>query len=40
VSTRTAGEAWATAYGTLASAMIAAADDLAREATAEGTIAA
>jgi hemoglobin-like flavoprotein len=33
-------EAWAVAYGTLASVMIAAADDLAREATAEGTIAA
>jgi hemoglobin-like flavoprotein len=33
-------EAWAAAYGTLASVMIAAADDVAREATAEGTIAA
>ena len=33
-------EAWAAAYGTLASVMIAAADDLARQATAEGTIAA
>jgi nitric oxide dioxygenase len=33
-------EAWATAYGTLASVMIAAADDAARDASAEETIAA
>ena len=33
-------EAWATAYGTLASVMIAAAEDAARDASAEETIAA